>query len=180
MDITFITGNPNKANYVAQWLHHPINHHALDLPEIQSLDVRDVVAAKAESAYQALGTPVLVEDVSMQFTALGRLPGPFVKWFEKELGLEAVCRLLDAYDDRSATVVCCYGLYDGHDMRFFEGIMHGTIADHPRGDNGFGFDAVFINDGQSLTRGEMDEKTYEETSMRKAALIKLAEFLQSK
>jgi len=177
-EITFITGNANKAAHVAAWLSYPLNHRQLDLPEIQSLDVREVVAEKAKAAYEIVKQSVLVEDVAMQLPALGRLPGPFVKWFEEELGLEGVCHLLDAFKDRSAIVTCCYGLFDGENMHFFEAVMEGELADQPRGDRGFGFDPAFINKGYTKTRGEMTETEYETTSMRKDALDTLAAFLR--
>jgi XTP/dITP diphosphohydrolase len=119
---------------------------------------------------------VLVEDVSLTFTAMVSLPGPFIKWFE-EPGIETLCRMLDGYSDRRATARTLYGLYDGKSLKTFEGVMTGTIADKARGNRGFGFDPVFINDGQLLTRAEMDEATYADTSYRKQAVEKLKQYL---
>ena len=51
-------------------------------------------------------------------------------------------------------------------MEFFDSELPGTISDHPRGDNGFGFDRFFINEGKTITRAEMtqdeNERTYAE------------------
>ena len=46
----------------------------LDLDEIQSLDLREIVEHKVRQAYEKCGKPVLVENASLEFTALGRLP----------------------------------------------------------------------------------------------------------
>jgi non-canonical purine NTP pyrophosphatase (RdgB/HAM1 family) len=177
-NLTFITGNANKAAAVAKWLDHPIAHHELDLDEIQSIDLRTIVEHKAKQAFAVIGQPVLVEDVSFEIHALGRLPGPFIKWFIQELGLDGICNLLDNKTDRSVTVKICYGLYDGDEMHFFEAEKRGKLAMRPGG-TGWGFENIFIPEGSDITRGEMDEETSAATSHRKAALDKLSAYLKS-
>lgn len=49
-------------------------HEKIDQGEIQSLDLREIVEHKARQAYEKLHKPVLVEDTSLMFTALGKLP----------------------------------------------------------------------------------------------------------
>ena len=178
MEFTFITGNANKAKYVAQWLGEHVPHHKLDLDEIQTLDLHTLLEHKVKQAYKILKKPVLVEDAQLSFDALGRLPGPYIRWFIEELGYSGLVKLLDGYDDRSAHGVCCYALYNGKEIKFFEGEMHGQIAHEARGDGGFGFDPIFINDGFQITRAEMSEKDYANTSYRKLALDKLKAYLQ--
>lgn len=179
-DLVFITGNEHKAAQLAKWLGLPIEHQKLDLEEIQSLDVREISERKARAAYKIMQRPVLVEDCSLVFTAFGQLPGPLVKWFEKGASLEKMCHMLDGFSDRSATAQIFYVLFDGAAPHFFEGVMHGTIAEHPRGNGGFGFDSIFINEGQEKTRAELDEATYAALSYRKQAQEKLRVFLTDK
>ncbi|HTE22200.1 MAG TPA: non-canonical purine NTP pyrophosphatase [Candidatus Limnocylindria bacterium] len=126
-NVTFITGNQNKADYLARYLGYPVDHVKLDLDEIQSLDLRQIVEHKVWQAYAQIKKPVLVEDVSLEFTALGRLPGPFIKWFLEEIELGQICSLLDG-KDRSATGRCMFGYYDGQRLEFFEGVLSGQIA----------------------------------------------------
>lgn len=177
-DVVFITGNEHKAKQLATWLGVDLPHQKVDLDELQSLDLRTVVEHKAKQAYSVLQQPVLVEDVAMVFTAFKQLPGPFIKWFEAGSSLEIMCRMLDAFTDRSAVAHTMYGLYDGAALHCFEGTMRGTIAASPRGTSGFGFDSIFINEGQPQTRAEMDEETYSRTSYRQEALAELRKFLQ--
>lgn len=177
-NITFITGNANKAAVVAKWLDHPIAHHKLDLDEIQSTDLKTIVNHKVRQAFAAVKQPVLVEDVSFEIHALGRLPGPFIKWFIQELGLDGICNLLNKQADRSATIKICYCLYDGKDVHFFEAEKPGLLATEPKG-AGWGFENIFIPEGYEITRGEMDEATSAATSHRKAALDKLSAYLQT-
>jgi non-canonical purine NTP pyrophosphatase (RdgB/HAM1 family) len=176
--ITFITGNMNKVAQVAKFLNIPLAHHKLDLDELQSLDLHRIVEHKAKQAYELLQKPVLVEDVSLRFTAMGRLPGPFIKWFIEEIGTTGLAKLAAGLPSQEAHCQVCYGLYDGREMHFFDGEMHGRIAPAPRGNGGFGFDAIFINDGYDMTRAEMNEGDYRKTSHRAAGLIKLQAFLE--
>lgn len=83
--ITFITGNQKKADYLAKYLGFPVEHKKIDLDEIQSLDLAEIIEHKVKQAYEIVKTPVIVEDVSLEFSALGRLPGPFIKFFEREI-----------------------------------------------------------------------------------------------
>lgn len=178
MDITFITGNEHKAKYVARWLGVPVAHKKLDLDELQTLDLHTLASHKARQAYGIVQAPVLIEDAQLTFKAMGRLPGPFIKFFVEELGADGMANMLNAFDDRRASGKICYALYDGQEITYFEGTMSGRIATHPRGTGGFGFDPVFINDGYDVTRAEMDEETYVKTSYRKQALDKLAAYLK--
>ena len=91
--ITFITGNEKKAEYLARYLRMPITHKKIELDEIQSLDLTKIVEHKVREAYREIRGPVLVEDVALRFTSLGKLPGPFIKFFEQELGLERLASL---------------------------------------------------------------------------------------
>lgn len=153
----FISGNQNKVDYLSKTLGITLEHQKVDLDEIQSADPRIVIEHKVKQAYELIGKPVLVEDTSLSFTALKNLPGPFVKFFvDAEDGLENMCRMLDGFDDRSAYGSVIYGYFDGKDMRFFEGRLNGTIAQHPRGDGGYGWDKIFEPEGYgSLTRAEL-------------------------
>lgn len=169
--IIFVTGNQNKADDTQRYLHIPMTHTKLDLTEIQSLDAKEVVEHKAREAYKILGHPVLVEDTSLVFHALGKLPGPFIKWFLQELGNDGLCELLK--EDRSATATVVFGFYDGTNLNFFEGSMTGTIAQAPRGKNGFGWDSIFIPAGQAKSYAEMTAEEHDTISMRRIALEKM-------
>ncbi len=177
-ELTFITGNSAKAKYLSEYFHLAVVHKKLDIPEIQSLDLREVVEAKAKSAYVMLGTPVLVEDVSVTFIALKRLPGPLIKWFLETLGNEGLCKLLDGYPDRDAVAEVMYGYCDGGEVQFFHGRVEGHISTNPRGETKFGWDPVFIPNGHTeQTWAEMSGDEKHATSMRKPALKLLSDFL---
>ena len=179
MEITLITSNPFKAEQLGQHLNAPVLHQKVDLAEIQSLDLQEIVEHKARSAYELVKKPVLVEDTALTFKALGKLPGPLIKWFLTELDNPGLTRLLDGYPDRSATAEVLFGLCDGPRVQFFAGSMEGEIATKPRGKGGFGWDPIFIPQGCQKTWGEMDAEEQKATSMRRIALKKLEVYLQS-
>lgn len=78
MKITLITGNLGKAEEVSRYIGFPVEHQQIDLEEIQSLDLEEIVKDKAVRAFEKIQSPVLVEDVSFVFHSLGGLPGPFI------------------------------------------------------------------------------------------------------
>ena len=176
--LTFITGNPAKAEQLGIHLDHPVAHQAVDLAEVQSLDLAEVVESKVRAAHEIVGGLVLVEDTSLVFDGLGRLPGPLIKWFLQELGNDGLCDLL-ACKDRRATASVLFGLYDGETLQTFGSSVAGAIAEAPRGARGFGWDPVFIPEGHGQTWGEMDAETQKQTSMRRVALAQLGEFLSA-
>src|SRR3989338_11344497 len=87
-NITFITGNQNKADYLARYLGFPAYHKKLDLDELQSLDLKEIVEHKVRQAYEKIKSHVIVEDVSLEFEALGGLPGPFIRFFVEKMPFE--------------------------------------------------------------------------------------------
>lgn len=174
--ITFITGNQSKADYLAKYLGFPVEHIKLDLDEIQSLDTKTVVQHKVRQAYSEIRSPVLVEDVSLTFTALGKLPGTFIKWFFDELGFDGLCKLVDG-EDRSAVASCVFGYYDGEAETYFEGSLLGQIAEKPTGDGGFGWDKIFIPEGYTVTRAELSKEDDAKTYLKIKPFAELKEYL---
>ncbi|MGH7158194.1 MAG: non-canonical purine NTP pyrophosphatase [Candidatus Saccharimonadales bacterium] len=175
--LTFITGNQRKADYLAKWLDWPVTHHKLDLDEIQSLNSHTVAEHKVRQAYGILKSPVLVEDTSLVFTAMGRLPGTFIKWFLEELGNEGLCKVADTLPHRSAVARVTYAYCSGDSVHFFEGSTEGNIAAKPRGAHGMGWDPVFIPNGSDKTFAEMSDHDKKRFSPRAKAHKHLHDFL---
>ena len=176
-DITYITGNKKKAEYLANLLDFPILHHKVDLDEIQSMDLRKIVKHKVRQAYDLIKKPVVVEDTSLEFKALGKLPGPFVKHFLEQMSEEDICSLLNG-KDRSATARCVFGYFDGEKETYFEGSMDGTIPEKPAGDGGYGFDRIFIPGGFNVTRAEQNAEDHKAVYLKIKPILQLKEFLE--
>jgi inosine triphosphate pyrophosphatase len=178
MAITFITGNKNKFEEVQSILGVPLERKEIDLPEVQSLDAREVIREKLLAAEKYLSGEYIVEDTSLYLGCFHyKLPGPFIKWFEKAIGNEGLADLVEKLGDRSARAVVLIGYINGKkDISFFEGAIDGTIVP-PRGEKDFGWGPVFQPNGQPLTFGEIDRSEKHTISMRAIAARKLSEFL---
>lgn len=175
--ITFVTSNPHKAAQLGWHLNVAINHIAIELPELQSLDINAVISHKALAAFNKINSPVLVEDTALIYNALGKLPGPFIKWFYEELGNDGLCRILNTAHDRSAVAIAAFAYYDGKQLKLFRGEMNGTISRVPLGEVSFGWDPIFIPDGSDKTWGQMSKDEQIETSVRRIALKKFEAFI---
>lgn len=178
--ITLVTGNPNKLAEL-QAIFPPeleLTHAGLDIVEIQGKPSA-IVADKLQKAYQAVGGPVIVEDVSAELGCLGGLPGPYVKDYEKKLGKGALWRLAEHAADKSVVIRCTMGFFDGQTQIIEEGVVKGAVV-APRGENGFGFDFVLVPDGHTKTTAEMSPQEKNQISWRGLAARALAAKLRTK
>ena len=175
---TFVTSNPGKFREAVEILGIPLKQASLDLPEIQELDVAAVARDKARKAFARLNTPILVEDTSLGFDALGGFPGPLVKWLLQAAGPASLCRLGAAGGDTRAVARCVALIWDGTREFLGEGTVFGRIVAEPRGDQGFGWDAVFSPEwGNGRTYAEMPAAEKNTRSHRTLALLNLKQQL---
>lgn len=175
-DLTVVTTNKNKLAEINEILGTNHKVSKIDIPEIQSLDLDEVIADKAKKAYQITGKPVLVEDISFNIHALKGLPGPFVKYFMQTLGTEGTVKLVGRAKT-DTTVVAAVAIYDGRELKIFKGEVQGTLSRKNRGESGFYFDKIFIPKGYKQTYAEMPQELKNRISHRAKALRKLKLFL---
>ncbi|MDD4358650.1 MAG: RdgB/HAM1 family non-canonical purine NTP pyrophosphatase [Candidatus Pacebacteria bacterium] len=166
-----ITGNENKVREFEEILGFKIDHKSLDLEEIQGIDVEEISEYKVRRAYEIVKEPVVVEDIGLFFDELNGLPGALIKWFEKRLSYNQICDLIKK--NRKAAARICVSYFDGNNLEQFIGEVKGEIALSPKGENGFGWDKIFIPEGYNKTFAEMDVFEKHSMSMRKIALDKL-------
>ncbi len=179
MALFFVTSNINKVAKIQTVLGHPIEQVDLDLPEIQAVDVKEVIEAKAREAYQQIGKPVLVEDTGLFFDAWNGLPGALIKWFLQTVGNEGICTMLQPFANRRATAETCLGVFDGTDFVTFSGYAPGIIPHEPRGTLGFGWDPIFQPDGSAKTFAELTPDDIRTVDMRRDAALQLRGYLES-
>jgi XTP/dITP diphosphohydrolase len=143
---------------------------ALGLPEPEETETTFTgnAALKSRAAAAASGLPALADDSGLEAFALGGDPGVYsARWAgpskDFNAAMERVWRELQekGTKDFSARFVCALALSqpDG-ETQMFEGEARGVIVWPPRGDKGFGYDPIFVADGETRTFGEMthDEK----------------------
>ncbi len=177
-EIYVVTGNAGKMRELQAIFPSSMNlkSQALDLSEIQSLDTEEVVRDKLERAFEIIGRPVIVDDVSAELDHLNGLPGPFIKYFEQSLGKGALWKLVAHTDNHALLVRCTLGYYDGKTHYITQGEIRGKVVP-PRGDHGFGFDFVFVPEGETLTFAEMPQDHKNKISHRAQAAAKLVQIL---
>uniref|UniRef100_A0A0B7ATK0 Inosine triphosphate pyrophosphatase n=1 Tax=Arion vulgaris TaxID=1028688 RepID=A0A0B7ATK0_9EUPU len=181
--IILVTGNKNKLKEFVQILGtefpYKVENQDIDLPEYQG-EPEEIARAKCELAAQHIKGPVIVEDVSLCFNALGGMPGPYIKWFLTKLGPAGLHKMLHGFEDKSAYAQCIFAYSSGKKedkIHIFDGRCNGQIVE-PRGPNSFGWDPVFQPDGFTQTYAEMPSETKNKISHRSKAVAALKEFLK--
>ncbi len=177
--LTFVTGNPDKLREASEILGVPLKQAAVDLEELQTINVEDLIIHKAEEAYRKLRCPVIVEDTGLVFLAWNGLPGALIKWFQKTVDNAGIVKMLESETDRRALAQCFAACHDGHRITVVKGELAGTIANAVRGENGFGWDRIFIPDGHTRTFGEMTAIEKNSFSHRKIAFDNLKKHFEN-
>jgi XTP/dITP diphosphohydrolase len=159
----------------------------LDLPEPEETGVTfvDNAELKARASADLSGLPALADDSGLAVDALHGRPGIHsARWAEDEAGNRDFGRAME----RVWSEVEAAGAEAGHDAHFvcalslawpdgtiesFEGKVHGTLVWPPRGTNGFGYDAMFVANGDTRTFGEIDPAQKHAVSHRAEAFRRL-------
>lgn len=167
--LLLVTGNRGKlaeARRLTKALGVALSSIEIDLPEIQSLDMEAVLAAKARQAFEVARRPVVVEETGLELAALNGFPGPLVKWMLDAIGAEGLARTALALGNTRAKAVCLLLWTDGESTRLGRGETSGELVLPARGDRGFGWDPVFRPDGEGRTYGELSEREKDELGHR--------------
>jgi XTP/dITP diphosphohydrolase len=175
--LVIATHNPGKLAEMRELLApygiEAISAGELGLPEPDEtgMNFRDNARIKAQAAAQAAGLPAFADDSGLAVDALGGEPGIYsARWAGPDKNFSRAMATIDdklrqrgatAPDRREAHFVSalCVAWPDGH-VEDFEAKVDGTLVWPPRGEQGFGYDPMFLPDGYSRTFGEMssDEK----------------------
>lgn len=142
---------------------------------------------KAKALFDATGLPTIADDSGIEVDALGKAPGIYSARYGGEQcksDIERYELLLDNIKSvpdvkRTARFVCSIHLILDDVSEFnFTGVCEGKIAYEPQGEDGFGYDPIFLVDGKSFA--ELDGVKKDEISHRGIALRKLEKFLLKK
>ncbi len=167
-ELVIATHNQGKVREISALLapHASIFYSAgelgLDEPEETGATFAENAVLKAKAAAMASGKVALADDSGLSVNALGGDPGIYsARWGGESkdfnLAMSKVNEALGGAQDRSAKFVCALAICwpDGH-SEVFEGEARGVITWPMRGDNGFGYDAIFQADGYDISFAEMD------------------------
>ena len=157
----------------------------LGLPEPEETGTTFVANAELKARAAALGSglPSLADDSGLAVNALGGDPGIYsARWAgpakDFDVAMRRIEDLLKGKSDRTASFHCALSLAwpDGH-CETVEGIVHGSLIWPPKGDNGFGYDPMFVADGMLESFGEMEPEWKHSISHRADAFKKLVELV---
>jgi XTP/dITP diphosphohydrolase len=193
------THNPGKLaemrELLAPYKIEAISADEMDLPEPDETGTsfRANARIKAEAAALAAGLPAFADDSGLVVDALDNAPGIYsARWAGPDKNFRGAMETIEqklqgvgaiAAAQRKAHFVSalCVAWPDGH-VEEFEARVDGTIVWPPRGDKGFGYDPIFLPDGQTRTFGEMPSEEKhglpprgKGLSHRARAFLKLAE-----
>ena len=162
----------------------------MDLPEPEETGTTFVENAriKAHAAAKATGLPALSDDSGIEIDGLDKAPGVYTAdWAETPNGRDFVMAMTKSHDllvERGAPEpwtarFCCTLVLawpDGRDQ-VFPGVMEGKVVWPMRGDQGHGYDPIFVPQGYDITFGEMDRWEKNKISHRADAFRKLTDAL---
>ncbi|MBR2929841.1 MAG: RdgB/HAM1 family non-canonical purine NTP pyrophosphatase [Clostridia bacterium] len=138
---------------------------------------------KAREICEISGCPSLADDSGITAHALGDRPGVYSARFSGGHGDDAannalLLKLLEAEEDKTAHYTCAMVLAfpSGRILRS-EGYMYGSITPDARGEHGFGYDPIFIAEGEERTVAEMSDEEKNAISHRGKALMGVLEQL---
>jgi len=175
------------AGLLAPYFDNIVSASDLSLPEPEETGATFTENAllKARAAAKASLRTALADDSGICIAALGGAPGIYSgRYAETPTGRDfkyAMRRIetdIGPNPDRSAAFVCVLALSDASgNAETFEGRLEGTIAWPPRGDNGHGYDPIFVPAGETRTFAEMNDAEKNAISHRGRAVQKLIERL---
>ncbi|MBQ4254366.1 MAG: RdgB/HAM1 family non-canonical purine NTP pyrophosphatase [Erysipelotrichaceae bacterium] len=186
-DIMIATSNKGKVREYRELL-EPLGYKVHDLSEIEHCDVDENgttfaqnALIKAEAVYKTCEMTVISDDSGLEITALNNEPGihsaRYLEGQPYDVKNATLIKRLEDKEDRSARFVCAIALIDHLGKHVFEGVMEGSIGFEQRGENGFGYDPIFIPVGETRTSAELSPDEKNAISHRGKATRKLVEYL---
>ncbi len=140
--------------------------------EVQGERLTDIARYAALKYYMEQGHPVLVEDAGLFIEALNGFPGPYSSYVYKTIGVNGILRLLNGVENRRAYFESAVAIVYEPYIVLSTARVYGEISTEPRGTSGFGFDPIFIPEGEDRTFAEMSTEEKNMYSHRARAVSK--------
>jgi len=190
IELIFATNNQNKVievqslmdkNILVKSLHE--SRIDIDIPEPhQTLEENAV--EKSTTIHRLFRKNCFSEDTGLEVDALNGEPGVRSARYagdeaNNEDNIKKLLHNLEGNTNRNARFRTVISLIIDNEYFLFEGICEGAITNETKGNKGFGYDAIFIPNGDVRTFGEMELEGKNKYSHRKKAIHKLIEFLNN-
>ncbi len=189
MKIVFASNNSGKIAEIKNIL--PSSYTLLSLSDINFTDeiaetgntFQQNAWIKAETIWKFCKMPCIADDSGLCIETLNGKPGVYSARFAGEpsnanLNIDKVLHEMKGVQNRNAAFITCICYYDGLNAHYFEGKIEGKITTEKKGENGFGYDPIFIPEGKNQTFAELKAEEKNKISHRKIALHKWMEFIK--
>lgn len=188
-DIMIATSNSGKVKEYKELL-EPLGYKVHSLSEIEHIDIDENgttfaqnALIKAKSVKDKCDMIVISDDSGLEIDALNKEPGihsaRYLQGYDYKYKNQVILDGLKNVENRSARFICAIALVDDKE-HVFEGVMEGTIAYQPKGENGFGYDPIFVVPQYNKTSAEITSEQKNAVSHRGQATRKLIEYLKEK
>ena len=187
MELIFATHNNNKVKEVAQILPSYLSMKSLtdigffDEIEETGKTFEENALLKAKTIFEKTGKHIFADDSGLVIEALNGAPGVYSARYagtgKDEDNIAKALKELDGKTNRKAYFISIFCLILNGKEYFFEGRIDGTISTEILGENGFGYDPIFIPDGFSKSFAQMSAEEKNAISHRAKAVEKLNNFL---
>ena len=190
MQLIFATNNQNKVNEIRKVVSSSIKIATLkeagidiDIPE-PFHTLKENASTKSKTIFDMTGKNCFSEDSGLEVFALNGAPGVKSARYAGDIvndeeNIKKLLKEMQNVHDRSAQFHTVISLIWNGEEYFFEGICKGKIIEEKRGQQGFGYDPVFIPEGSNKTFAEMNMEEKNTFSHRKKAAQKLINFLNA-
>ena len=188
MELVFASHNENKVSEVRKIL--PPNFKIISLNDLNFFDdipeneetIEGNAIFKSNFIYEKFKINVFADDTGLEIKALNNLPGVKSARYsglerDSTKNINKVLSNLGEESDRKARFKTVISLNFNGELKLFEGIINGKINYTPIGDNGFGYDPIFIPNNFDKTFAEMSLTQKNKISHRSIAINKLISFL---
>lgn len=190
--ILVATSNPNKIyemnlifksfNYDVELI-SPKDLGNFDDPVEDGKTYEENAIIKAKHFYDLFKMPTIADDSGLRITFLNEFPGIYSARFMKNHSYEVKCdeliKVLDDAPNRDAYFDCVVAYIDENGKTFtFKGENKGTIAYQRKGNEGFGYDPIFVVPEFNKTEAELGFEYKNKHSHRAKAMAKLIEYLK--
>ncbi len=188
--LVFASNNQNKLKEIAALLENAFEMVTLeeagiteDLPE-PYFTLEENAQSKARYLYEQTGKNCFSEDTGLEVAALNGMPGALSARYagEQKSANDNMAKILHELegntnrDARFRTVICL--ILDGKEY-LVDGVCEGTIATERSGEKGFGYDPIFLPNGELRTFGEMEMEEKSQYSHRSKAFKSLKSLLKN-
>ena len=189
MKLVFATNNKHKLDEVRKITsHHPVEIVSLaeincfdDIPETADT-LEGNALQKAHYIQEKFGLNCFADDTGLEVEALNNAPGVYSARYagpghDSEANMKKLLHEMERKENRKARFRTVIALVWNGKTYTFDGIVNGTITTTKRGENGFGYDPIFIPEGYEQTFAELGNDIKNQISHRAKAVEKLDEFL---